>query len=110
MWGAMRAWLKSGSIPNDADLKAQLVGPLYTYTLKNEILLEKKEQMMSRGLESPDLADALALTFAMPVALSNREWPKKPLVESEYNPYSKDSIYAEVHKPFEFEPMYGGMQ
>jgi hypothetical protein len=110
MWGAMRAWLKSGSIPNDPDLKAQLIGPLYTYTLKNEILLEKKEQMMSRGLDSPDLADALALTFAMPVALQNREFPFKPLVISEYDPYSKESIYAEVHKPFEPEPLYGGLQ
>jgi len=56
----MRAWLKHGAIPADADLKAQLIGPTYTYTVKNEIQLEKKEDMMRRGLDSPDLADALA--------------------------------------------------
>jgi hypothetical protein len=110
MWGSMRSWLKTGAIYADADLKAQLVGPLYTYTLKNEILLEKKEDMMRRGLDSPDLADALALTFAMPVAFPYRdaEWPKKADVISEYNPYSTESIYGEVHRPS--EPQYGVMQ
>jgi hypothetical protein len=89
MWGAMRAWLSHGAIPSDADLKTQLVGPTYTYTVKNEIQLEKKEDMMHRGIDSPDLADALALTFAMPVAphQGRSDGPEKPLVESEYNPF-----------------------
>jgi hypothetical protein len=92
MWGAMRAWLKHGAIPAEPDLKAQLIGPTYTYTVKNEIQLEKKEDMMRRGLDSPDLADALALTFAMPVAAhqgAGGEVPGKPLVESEYNPFDR---------------------
>ena len=100
MWGSMRQWLKSGAIPYDADLKAQLIGPTYTYNLKNEILLEKKEEMMKRGLDSPDLADALALTFAMPVQshawAGQTERPNKPLVESEYNPFTTQSIYNEM--------------
>jgi hypothetical protein len=69
MWGAMREWLKTGSIPNDADLRSQLVGPTYTFNLKSEIILEKKEDMRKRGLESPDIADALALTFAYPIQM-----------------------------------------
>jgi hypothetical protein len=94
MWGSMRSWLKGGSIYADADLKAQLIGPTYTYNLKNEILLEKKEDMMRRGLDSPDLADALALTFAMPVQASARgEFPEKPLVVTEYNPFDVRMIY-----------------
>jgi hypothetical protein len=99
MWGAMRGWLKSGAIPYDADLKAQLIGPTYTYNLKNEILLEKKEDMMKRGLDSPDLADALALTFTMPVAAHQHagsgDRPLKPLVESEYDPFATKSIYGD---------------
>jgi hypothetical protein len=98
IWGSMRSWLKTGSIPLDADLKAQLVGPTYTYNLKNEILLEKKEDMMKRGLDSPDLADALALTFALPVARhahAGGDGPQKPLVESEYNPFTTRSIYGD---------------
>ena len=108
MWGIMRGWLKHGAIPADPDLKAQLVGPTYTYTIKNEIQLEKKEDMMRRGLDSPDLADALALTFAMPVAAhqgAGGEVPGKPLVESEYNPLSTDSIYRDSHHVD--GPMYG---
>jgi hypothetical protein len=102
MWGLMRGWLKHGAIPNDPDLKAQLVGPLYTYTIKNEIQLEKKEDMMRRGLDSPDLADALALTFALPVAAhegAGRDGPGKPLVVSEYDPFSKKNIYGEIVDP-----------
>lgn len=97
MWGMMRAWLKTGSIPLDADLRAQLVAPTYTYNLKNEILLEKKEDMMKRGLESPDLADGLALTFAMPVAKHEHaggEGIQKPLVEWEYNPFDGKRMVA----------------
>jgi hypothetical protein len=98
IWGSMRAWLKVGAIPNESDLTAQLVGPTYTYNLKNEILLEKKEEMMKRGLDSPDLADALALTFALPVAAhahAGGDGPRKPLVESEYNPFTSRSIYGD---------------
>lgn len=97
IWGSMRAWLKSAAIPNDPDLKAQLIGPTYTYNLKNEILLEKKEDMMKRGLESPDMADALALTFALPVQAHQHAGgpgPQKPLVESEYDPFASKSIYG----------------
>lgn len=65
MWGEMAAWLKeSGEIPDDYELKQDLIGPEYTYTSSQQLLLEKKENMKRRGLPSPDCADALALTFA----------------------------------------------
>ena len=35
--------------------------------MRNEIVLEKKEDMKKRGISSPDNADGLALTFAYPV-------------------------------------------
>jgi hypothetical protein len=104
IWGSMRSWLKSGTIPYESDLMAQLVGPTYTYNLKNEILLEKKEEMMKRGLDSPDLADALALTFSMPVqkhAHAGSDGSQRPLVESEYNPFATNSIYGTVPDPEE---------
>jgi phage terminase large subunit len=69
MWCRLRAWLGSGGcIPNDPDLINDLIGVDFGYTIHNEILLEKKDDMKKRGLASPDLGDALALTFAYPVA------------------------------------------
>ena len=73
MWAAMRAWLKHGAIPDDADLKADLTAVQYGFNLKGAILLEPKEAMKKRGLASPDDGDGLALTFAHPVAELPRE-------------------------------------
>lgn len=97
MWGALRAWIKGGAIPNDPELKAQLVGPTYTYNIRNEIQLESKEDMMKRGIASPDRADALALTFAYPLvshALAGGEGPRKQVVEYEYDPFSQARMVA----------------
>jgi hypothetical protein len=97
MWGAMREWLKGGSIWNDRDLLGQLVGPLYILNVRGEIQLERKEDMRRRGLASPDLADALALTFAFPVAQhegAGGEGPARPMVEIEYNPFSSERMAA----------------
>jgi hypothetical protein len=95
MWGAMRQWLKTSAIPVDQDLKDQLIGPLYTYNNRNEIQLESKEDMMRRGVASPDRADALALTFAYPLAAhsgAGGDYPHKPRIEHEYNPYSEERL------------------
>lgn len=68
MWGETAAWLKEGGeIPDDQELRQDLIGPEYSYTSAQQLLLEKKESMKRRGLPSPDCADALALTFAAPV-------------------------------------------
>jgi hypothetical protein len=68
MWGAMKDWLKTASIPQDKQLKADLTGPLKKPNSSGTIFLEGKKEMRSRGLASPDAADALAVTFAYPVA------------------------------------------
>lgn len=68
MWASMRAWLKSGGIPDDPELVAELTARQYGFNVQNAIQLERKEDMKKRGLSSPDVADALALTFAYPVA------------------------------------------
>ncbi len=68
MWGRLREWLKAGGcIEADEELVADLTSVEYGYTPKNQLLLEKKEDMKARGLPSPDNADALALTFAVQV-------------------------------------------
>lgn len=70
MWGRMREWLMTGAIPqNDTDLITDLISPEYTYhPTSNKLQLEGKDHMKQRGLASPDSAEALAMTFAQPVA------------------------------------------
>jgi len=91
MWGAMREWLRGGCIPDNAQLKSDLIGPEYGFNVRNEIQLERKEDMKKRGLASPDLGDALALTFAYPVIpneMAGREGPRQPALVSEYDPFA----------------------
>jgi hypothetical protein len=68
IWGAMREWLKSASIPTDRFLKSDLISPMMKPDSKGTIFLESKKDMKARGLASPDAADAIAVTFAFPVA------------------------------------------
>jgi phage terminase large subunit len=67
MWGAMRDWLKTGSIPSERTLKSDLIGPMTKPDSKGALFLESKKDMKARGLASPDAADAIAVTFAFPV-------------------------------------------
>lgn len=66
MWGMMRKWLSEGAIRHP-DLAGELPGPQYAFNQQNAIQLERKEDMKRRNVASPDIADALALTFAYPV-------------------------------------------
>jgi len=93
MWCAMAQWLKAGAIPNDPELKAQLIGPEFSEN-PHGIVLERKEDMKARGLASPDIADSLCLTFASPVfsQLSDLPGPGNHLVVSEYSPFSDEAI------------------
>jgi len=70
MWGNMRDALKDGvRLPDNDDLVSDLTTLEYGYNLRNDIQLEKKEDLKKRtGGNSPDLADALALTYCLPVA------------------------------------------
>lgn len=76
MWGRMKQWLlDGGAIDTDKGLAADFAKPLLVSDLKQRLKLESKEVMGKRlrkmgvvDSDSPDDADALALTFAMPVA------------------------------------------
>ena len=67
MWSSVKDWLEQGALPDDPELRADLLGVEYGFNAKGEIQLEKKDDMKKRGLASSDIADALALTFALPV-------------------------------------------
>ena len=68
-WGRLREALQKGEIclPNDDNLRRQLTQRFYGHNRKGKIQLESKKDMKSRGIESPDLADALSLTYAQRV-------------------------------------------
>jgi hypothetical protein len=77
MWSKMRDWLRSrGCIDKAPDLEIDLTGPGYHADKQDRLVLESKEDMKKRGLDSPDDGDALALTFAMPVGV--KKGPKPP--------------------------------
>ncbi|HEY1800073.1 MAG TPA: hypothetical protein VGG46_03980 [Terriglobales bacterium] len=74
MWGKMKDWLRDGGcIDRDSELATDLQKPVLMSDTSQRIKLEPKDAMKKRlskmGLDSssPDDADALALTFAMPV-------------------------------------------
>ena len=71
MWYGVREWLKSGGIlPSDCtQLKSELTIPRYWYDAAGRIVLEPKDRIKERLGASPDIADALALTFAAPIAI-----------------------------------------
>lgn len=52
------------SIPNHPELIAQLSQPLHKYTDSGLIVIESKQDMKKRGVNSPDFADALVYCFA----------------------------------------------
>lgn len=96
MWGQMKRWLKAGGAidPKDQGLYDDLVGPETVPRLDGKILLESKEDMKERELPSPNKGDALALTFAEPVAKKQRDAAGRiaasagtvGVVETDYNP------------------------
>lgn len=66
MWGEMLDWLKEepNQIPDDDALQADLTTPSYKFDNNQRLQLESKDDIKKRGMKSPDVGDALALTFA----------------------------------------------
>jgi len=82
MWYRLREWIRAGGqIPNDSSLITELTAPVYFFNANGKIQLEPKERIKDRLGVSPDLADALALTFAenmMPQMGERQMYAEKP--------------------------------
>ena len=94
MWWAIKEWVgQGGAIPNDTTLKQELSTPLYWYDAVGKRVLESKDEIKKRlqGGGSPDIADALALTFAYPVAkmLPREVREKLSPKPKDYDPYER---------------------
>lgn len=98
MWGHLKEWLKGGAVIDEPQIVNELTGPEYGFVQREgreAILLESKESMKKRGVSSPDLADALALTFAYPVVAKVRgEENPAGLVQTEYDPFGHSEAEA----------------
>jgi hypothetical protein len=95
MWFSIRDWVrKGGALPYSAQLKKELSTP--TYTMKDgRILLEPKDSIKKRLKSSPDKADALALTFAMPDmpaanSVQSQFVAQQTKMKSDWNPFADD--------------------
>lgn len=90
MYGSCRAWMKTGALPNDPELRKQLLSITYTFNKKDQIQLISKEDLMRDGKDSPDDLDGLVLTFAQPLnphAFAGGDFPLgRNVVESDYDP------------------------
>ena len=65
MWFRMADWIKEAAIPDDHELLNDLCAPTYSMANRHgRIALESKDDLRKRGLRSPDIGDAYALTFA----------------------------------------------
>ena len=66
LWISVRDWLtaRSCKLPKNDDLRQELASPRYNFLSNGKIKVEGKGDMKKRGLRSPDMADALCLTFA----------------------------------------------
>jgi hypothetical protein len=95
MWWLVKEWIDNGgAIPDDNTLKAELSTPTFWYDQVGRRVLESKDEIKKRlqGGGSPDIADALALTFAYPVA---KQLPRE--VREKIDPRPKDyDPYEEV--------------
>lgn len=90
-------WVKAGGVlPNIPELIAELTTPTY-YFKGDQILIEPKEKIKERLGRSPDLADALALTFAYPVHV--RQMGFSTLESAIAETYGTGALAGEPYNP-----------
>ncbi|MCA0188183.1 MAG: hypothetical protein LCH90_19760 [Proteobacteria bacterium] len=76
MWHDLKRWLEDAPVrlPNMGALISDISAPKYSYESSGSRLrIEKKKDMAKRGVRSPDIADAICLTFAEPVAAARHD-------------------------------------
>jgi hypothetical protein len=96
MWWRMADWIKGqGCLPEMPELVRDLTAPTYHHrNSAGSWQLESKDEMKDRGIDSPDLADALALTFALPVVKRSRF-------------HDQDAAFAHARQAADYQPAIG---
>lgn len=100
MWQNAKEWLRAGgAIPKDPKLEDDLCGPEYTHNNRDQLVLEPKDAMKRRGLASPDRGDALAMSFAVKVAVktegTGRKAKMRGKLDADWDPMGLDTLAEE---------------
>ena len=102
MWGLTQEWLSDipVSIPDSDSLHSDLCGAKYKFDSNSRLVMESKADMKSRGVRSSDEADALCLTFAMPItaAMVAETSTSSILKELNYDMHTKMSAINRARK------------
>jgi hypothetical protein len=99
MWFRMANWVKrGGALPKMRELITELTTPTYTFDKNGKLIIEPKDQIKKRLQFSPDMADALAITFGLPdmPAANPMNIPnfgaRKQATVSEYDPFARERL------------------
>lgn len=89
MYRSGRDWLKSGGsiYPAHPVLRQNLLDIEVKARPDGKLLLESKDDMVKRGVSSPDHADAFVLSFAHPVHPKAKLFPAA--IQEEYHPHAR---------------------
>jgi hypothetical protein len=94
MWWKMRDWVRNRAcLPPNKELMDDLTSLLYEFDKSNRLKLEGKDDLRKRDMPSPDIADALALTFSQHVASAD--------VLAHYGKNKRRQYAAPIADPFE---------
>lgn len=86
MYFKLKEWIaKGGSLPDENGLREELACMRYKYSRNGRLVLTPKDEIKEKLGRSPDLSDALALTFARPLALKKRRRNFAYLCNTEYS-------------------------
>ena len=79
-------------------MEQDLCGVEFSHNSRDQIQLESKESMKKRGIGSPDMGDALCMTFAYKVAPKSgpgsASGGKRGQLTHDYDPFSEERMNA----------------
>lgn len=113
-WMEMADWVKrGGALPNVPELVGELTVPTYMFH-NGKFLIEPKDEIKARLGRSPNYADALSCTFAIPDAPNNMQAAVDRLLgisnanhaKTEFDPYRDTDADAQAGRVLtEFDPL-----
>lgn len=87
MWGLLKQWLNDApcQVPDNDALHSDICGIRYKVDSNSRLVMEQKAEMKKRGIRSPDSADALCLTFGVPLSSLDYNVTKSKITATLFN-------------------------